>query len=103
MQSTGHNDGSRRNLERAVALPGNDTRIHEVVHARASRQDDAGCEHGAATNDATLVDPAAAADEDVLLDDDRQRLWRLEDTADLCRCRNVHVSPDLSATAYQRI
>ena len=54
-------------------------------------------------NDRALVDAAVAADEHVVLDDDRRRVHRLEHAADLRRRAQVHALADLRARADERV
>src|SRR6185369_16570257 len=62
----------------------------DVVDRRAAGQDDAGGENRALAYDRTLVDAAVAADQNVVLDDDRQLSHGLENAADLRGGGQVH-------------
>ena len=55
--------------------------------------------HRAPTHPGALGDHAATADHDVVLDDDRSGLGRLENTADADPAREVHLLTDLGARA----
>src|SRR5690349_14313534 len=65
----GDDDGAFGDLERMLARAGELALVHEVEHARRSRQHDARGQHGAAAHHDPLVDPAPAADERFVLDD----------------------------------
>src|ERR1019366_3941461 len=77
--------------------------VHGIEDDARSRQDDARREDGALPDADAFVDPGSPAHEDLVLDDDGDRAYGLEDAAPLRRGREVDFLPDLRAGADERM
>ena len=69
----------------------------EVEHRRSARQYDPGADHRPLPDDSSFVNPTVSADDDVVLDDDRRCVDRLENAAKLGGRAQVHALPHLCA------
>ena len=68
-------------------------RAGDVDHGDRGRENDVGRDDGTFAHQDSFDDHGARADEGAVFDDDRPRLWRLEDTADAYPAREMDVAP----------
>ena len=93
-----HDDHARRDH----AAADDRFRAADIDDRRRSGEHDAGAEDRAAPHPNALDHDAARSEEDVVLDDDRIALRRLEHAADPDAARDVDVAPDLGAASDRR-
>src|SRR5262249_26591437 len=93
---TRHDDRSRRDFERLVALGSIHGLAYEIIHWRAARQNNAGTEYRPRPHHCALIDTAIAADQHVVFNDDRGGVDRFEHATDLRRRAEMDARADLS-------
>ena len=99
----GDDDGILGNDEWSFSAGAEHVAFDEIEERRSAGEDGAGGEHRAFAHQGALVDAAIAADEHIVLNDDRAGVDRLEHTADLRRGAQVHAFADLGAGTDQGV
>src|SRR5262249_2407664 len=96
-------DGTRRNLERTFLAAAVNLAIDQVINRSGAREYGSCPEYGTGSDQRTFIDSAVPAHQDVIFDDHRRGIYRLQHSADLRRCAQVHAFAHLGTRSHQGV
>src|SRR6185436_2920793 len=99
----GHDHGVLRNHQTLPSLGAMDRFTLEIVHRRSPRQYHPGSDHRSFAYDRAFVDPAIAADDYIVLYDNRRRVDGFQYAAQLRRSAEMNALAHMSAGSNQRV